>query len=250
MTTTMATVEKRRWFIAVIGALMTVSGIIGMVRFPPPVSPDPISPPPPIELRWVAAADLAKSEEVALRDLAPLFLPTRWNASLAPAPQREPGKTFFDRETLSYAFGEAGWSFERDLPPVVTLNGNPLAEARPIDALRSPNPTPTLTGFGRGSVPILTQSDHVGYVEITETGTGRQVLAVALPTDAKPPTERMWAPVEFLATVEAAGLVAPLTLTSRSGVEEVDAFFRNYLRQTFRLGERLTPGFYRIAVSP
>jgi hypothetical protein len=60
----------------------------------------------------------------------------------------------------------------------------------------------------------------------------------------------MWAPLEFLATVEAAGLVAPLTLTGRSGVDEVDAFFRNYLVRTFRLGERLPPGFYRITVSP
>lgn len=245
-----ATADRQRWLIAVIGAAITIAVVGGMVRFPPLAPTDPAPPPSAFELRRVAAADLVQSEEVALSDLAPLFLPTRWNASLAPAPQREPGKTFFDRESLRYAFGDAGWSFERDLPPVITMGGKPMAEALPLDTLRANSPAPMLSGFGRSELPLATLRARSGFVEIIETGTGRSVLAVALPSDIRPPTERMWAPVEFLATVEAAGLVAPLTLTARSGVEEVDAFYRNYLARTFRLGERLTPGFYRITVSP
>jgi hypothetical protein len=45
-------------------------------------------------------------------------------------------------------------------------------------------------------------------------------------------------------------LIAPLTLTTRSGVEEIDNFYRNYLVRTYRVGERLAPGFYRITVAP
>lgn len=245
-----AVADRQRWLIAIGGALITVAVITAMVRFPLSNPTDRAPAPAAFELRRVAAADLVQSEEVALSDLAPLFLPTPWNASLAPAPQREPGKTFFDREALRFAFGDAGWSFERDLPPVVTLGGKPLADARPLDILGANSPAPLLSGFGRSELPLVALPARSGFVEIIETGTGRPVLAVALPPDIRPPTERMWAPVEFLATVEAAGLVAPLTLTARSGVEEVDAFYRNYLARTFRLGERLTPGFYRITVSP
>jgi len=44
--------------------------------------------------------------------------------------------------------------------------------------------------------------------------------------------------------------VGDLVLTSSSDSEEVDSFFRSYLVKTFRLGERLNPGRYRILVGP
>jgi hypothetical protein len=56
--------------------------------------------------------------------------------------------------------------------------------------------------------------------------------------------------MEFVAAVDPAGLVGPLVPTVRSGVEEVDNFFQNYLARTLRVGERLAPGFYRICVGP
>jgi hypothetical protein len=56
--------------------------------------------------------------------------------------------------------------------------------------------------------------------------------------------------MEFLAAVDPAGLAAPLTLTTRSGVEDVDTYFQNFLAHTLRVGERLAPGFYRISVGP
>jgi len=59
-----------------------------------------------------------------------------------------------------------------------------------------------------------------------------------------------WRPLELFATVDAAGLASPLVVTDRSDVEEVNAYFRNYLARTFRLGEHLAPGFYRVVVGP
>jgi hypothetical protein len=53
-----------------------------------------------------------------------------------------------------------------------------------------------------------------------------------------------------VAAVDAAGLVAPAAITRRSGFEDVDSYFQNFLVQTLRVGERLSPGFYRISVGP
>jgi hypothetical protein len=53
-----------------------------------------------------------------------------------------------------------------------------------------------------------------------------------------------------VAAIDPTGLAAPLTITTRSGVDEVDAYFQNFLARTLRVGERLAPGFYRISVGP
>jgi hypothetical protein len=48
---------------------------------------------------------------------------------------------------------------------------------------------------------------------------------------------------------DAAGLVGPLVPTIRSGTA-ADAYFLKYLTESLRVGERLSPGFYRISVGP
>jgi hypothetical protein len=50
--------------------------------------------------------------------------------------------------------------------------------------------------------------------------------------------------------VSSAGLIGDPILVTGSGWEEVDTFFRSYLVKTFRLGERLNPGRYRVLVGP
>jgi hypothetical protein len=71
-----------------------------------------------------------------------------------------------------------------------------------------------------------------------------------LPVSAKPPSDQPWEPAEFSAVVDITGLVAPLATVSSSRVEEVDNHFKNYLARTFRIGERLRPGLYRVTVGP
>jgi hypothetical protein len=60
--------------------------------------------------------------------------------------------------------------------------------------------------------------------------------------------------MEFLILVSNAGIVGEPVLMTGSRWEEVDeevdAFFRSYLVKTFRLGERLSPGRYRVLVGP
>ncbi len=240
--------DQQRWTIAAITAAV-VTVVLFLLLQPPRFSaPEVGRVSRPMELRRIVATDGAPSEEAALRDLAPLFLPTIWNASGARMPQREPEKTFFDRETERFIFSEAGWNI--DLALVVTLNGKPVIAAEPRDILAADNPADDLTGFGRLESKFPKLPARGAVVEIVAMGTGNKVLTVELPVEARPPTESLWAPVEFLAGVDPAGLIAPLKLTTRSGVEEVDAYFRHYLAGTFRLGERLTPGFYRVVVAP
>jgi len=59
-----------------------------------------------------------------------------------------------------------------------------------------------------------------------------------------------WQPAEFLVCVTAEGLLGRPVETVSSDVEDVDAFFRDYLTNTLRLGERLPPGMYRVVVGP
>ena len=51
------------------------------------------------------------------------------------------------------------------------------------------------------------------------------------------PAVRPWDPMEFMAAVDAAGLVGPVVPTTRSGVAEVDAYFSRYLAETLRVGQ-------------
>lgn len=203
-----------------------------------------------VELKKVTSENAPLSEETVMHDLTPLFLPTSRNASLRRLPQREPGRTFWDNEALKLGLAETGWNYGKDLRPVATINHRPVSEAGPIDALIAITPAPALAGFGRSELAVAELRPRGAFVEVVAAGTGRRVIGIALPVEARPPTDKVWRPLEFMAAVEPAGLVAPLALTARSGVEEVDVYFQKYLARTFRVGERLLPGFYRITVAP
>jgi hypothetical protein len=72
-------------------------------------------------------------------------------------------------------------------------------------------------------------------------------------TEAKPPTQQEWQPMEFLAAIEPGGLVGRPSLVASSGVEKVDQYFLEYLVKDWRVGERLSKlktGFYLIKLGP
>ena len=244
---------KNRWVTAGLGALVVVGSLALLVRVPPlPLAhPAGVSPPAPpvVALARTGASQQTLADETRMRDLTPLFLPTEWNARAKQPPLREPGEGVLDVQPLKLEFAEGEIRVARDLPAVATLNGQPLASARPVDLLSEGAGTPAL-GFGRSEVAVIPLPPRGGFVEVVESATGRSVLAEALPPQARPSTARPWGPLEFMAAVDAAGLVAPLALTAGSQVDEVDAHYRNYLVRSYRIGERLPPGFYRIIVGP
>jgi hypothetical protein len=116
-------------------------------------------------------------------------------------------------------------------------------------ALADDPPGVPLLGFGRTDEPVTPLAARGAFVEVVAAGGGRPVLAEAL-TAAAPPADAPWQPMEFMAAVDAAGLVGPLVATVSSGAGPVDAYFRRYLADTVRIGARLAPGFYRISVGP
>ena len=198
--------------------------------------------PPAVEMAQNSAVGLVDPgviKKTMLFDLAPLFLPTEYNSSRKTYVPTEPGGTF------------AGFSFkptfsdsqiDLHLPPPVEV------PASPAEALVGDPPGAPFIGFGRTDIKTEPLASRAAYVEITDAESGRNVFSQPV-SDAQPPAPG-WKPMEFMAAVDAAGLVGPPVLTVHSDVAEVDAYFGRYLAEGLRIGQRLNPGFYRIRVGP
>lgn len=217
----------------------------------PPVMPSPVMPAARgVHLQKVSGRESTLSEETILRDLSPMFLPTERNATLRKLPVREPGRTFLEIEAPKLGMPDGSWRFDRTLPPIATLNGIPLNQATPLDHLEAAAWEVNVAGFGRDRARIPTVEPRGALIEVVRERDGQRVMSDELEPKVLPPTNKLWQPVEFLAVVAPAGLAVPLSVRVRSGVEELDIFFRNYLSRTYRIGDRLAPGFYRITVAP
>jgi hypothetical protein len=92
---------------------------------------------------------------------------------------------------------------------------------------------------------------RTAILEISEVGTGRVVQVPNIGSGiVLPAGQTEWQPAEFLVCVTTEGLLGRPVETVSSDVEDVDAFFRDYLEKTLHLGERLTPGMYRVVIGP
>ncbi|MEO5958254.1 MAG: hypothetical protein ABIZ49_05035 [Opitutaceae bacterium] len=237
--------NRWRWLAAAAGAVVVVvvfALLMKVPEVPRTIAVKPVA----TESKARAAVDFgqtsATTEEAMLHDQRPLFLPTGRNASLGPVVAPEAGRNIFEEESLKPVLG--GADLKLNLPAPIQL---PDDITRAVLADVPPIP---FYGFGRKLTKPPTPSVRGGFIEIVLASTQQRVLAEALPVEAQPKTEAQWSPIEFLAVVDAAGLVGPLTIVERSEVEEVDAHYRNYLAGTYRVGDRLAPGRYRIIVGP
>lgn len=205
--------------------------------------------PPEVQLARPTEADRVLKDEALIRDLRPLFLPTPFNTTLA-EPRREAGHTILDEERPRLQFTEAELGITRALPPAATLNGRAAEKAAGRDVLAFGDVGEGVVGFGRQERKVERLPARGGFVEAIAAATGERVLAESLPPTLGPAAGKAWEPMELFAAVDAAGLAAPLVVTEGSRVDEVDAHFRKILAQTYRIGERLPPGFFRIVVGP
>lgn len=239
----MAENEMRRWGIAATCACLAVAFVFTLFRAPV-ASSNLIAPPAiaPVLVRAAEGNDVAFDEQKTLADPTPLFLPTVWNAAPKGPPRSEPGARF-ENFAGRLRSGATDGDLKLTLPPPVSV------PVTPADMLLMEPPGSALAGFGRAAVALPVLDPRQAFVEIVAEGTGRTVLRQAL-TDAKPPGEGVWEPMEFLVAVDPAGLVGGVSVTKRSGVEGVDNYFQRYLAQTFRVGQRLAPGIYRISLGP
>lgn len=245
---------RNRWMIAAGGAGVIMAVLLFLFRFPAPSTTfsTPVVKPRPtatVQLTTPDERGALVQAEAELRDLRPLFLPTERNAAL-PEPRLEPGRTYLQAETLKPSFSDAEAQISDSLPAVATLGGGAVSKAAPADVLSLKETPLSLQGLGRAPNAVTEFTPRGGYVEVTAMKDGRRVFGERLAIEARPRGDKSWAPVELIAAVDRAGLVSPLVVTEGSGVDEVDAHFRNYLAQVYRIGERLSPGFYRITVAP
>lgn len=233
-----------------LAAGLIMGGVLFLFRppSPPPTAPK-LAARPPVQLARPGTADPILREQAEMRDLAPLFLPTDRNASLSPPP-RDPSRNFLEDESPKLRFVETETNVVKSFPPVAVINGRPAVQAGPLDVFSAEAAAASLAGFGREPSKVEPLPARGGFLEVVASWSGERVLAEPIPASGAPAGNPAWTPLEFLAVIDPAGLVAPLTVMSGSRVAEVDAHFGNFLAKVFRVGDRLPPGFYRITVAP
>jgi hypothetical protein len=243
--------ERTRWIAAGAGAVGVLALLLLLFRIPESPATMPSVPAESVlAIADASASNAALREATQMHDLAPLFLPTELNAKLKEVPRPEPGRGVFDVEPTKLSFPASGLQVTDMLPAAVTLNGKAMTVVTPVDALAAMATGPSLAGFGRAEAPLTPVPSRGGFLEVVASGTGERILVEVLPMEAMPVTQKPWQPPQFLAVLDAAGLVGPLRVTEGSRVEEVDRHYQDFLVQKFRLGERLGPGFYRVTVGP
>jgi hypothetical protein len=236
----MARGTKQRWAFSVSGAVALAGLMLWLFRAAPAINS-------PVQVgvnrqtvTLVNERDQAVNDESVLLDPTPLFLPTKWNSTQRELTSREPGGRFQGYDTPKLSFSES--ELKLGLPPPIAT------PAGPAEAVAAAAPTGVLAGFGRTNLAVTAADSRGAFVEVELAATGRKVLTQAV--SVVPPAKAAWQPVEYVACVDAAGLVGPLVVTERSGTEEVDSYFADYLIRSLRVGERFPPGFYRITVGP
>lgn len=249
--------ERKIWVISALGAGVVGALVLMLFHGPGPAPKTPTASaaqapaaakPSNVNLTKLDPADATTGEsllreEATLRDPTPLFLPTPWNAGESAVPktaQREPGGSFPGyAPKLTYA----------ELELQVALPDPVAVPKKPADAFAIGRPAQSFLGFGQGDLKVRPLAARGAYVEVIAAGDGRSLLALAL-TDARPPNDTPWQPLQFLVAIDAAGVVRPPVLTESSRVAAVDGYFQNYLTDVLHVGERLGPGFYRICIGP
>jgi|UniRef100_UPI00404B9790 hypothetical protein len=243
--------QGSNWWLAVVLAFPLVLGAVLLLSLRHTAEDTPVSlrqPDRSVESQ-LGLTRLVQEEESNLvaaeahfLDPTPLFLPTEWNAGQNILPSsvlRDPGQMFKDYPSrLVFAETSMGLQF----PDRIQVPQNSK------DTINIVEERAKFQAIGRIDGLPAKLSARGGYLEVSLTGNGEQVLAEAVPE--MPIPDGNWRPVELMGVVNAAGLVGRLTLVQSSGVVEIDAFYRDYLEKTLLIGARLKPGFYRISVGP
>jgi len=239
---------KRRVWVGLLSALAVTGMWWEWTRAKPPAVAglaQPVQPFVRLTGAGTGAGDKILRERAELFDPTPLFFPTDWNFGQRPLREslrRQPGQIFGSFEPKA-DFGEQGIKAYG----VEVL----LAPEKLADVLVQGNEAP-FAGMGQVDVQRSALAVRSSFLEVRALIDGNIVMAQALNGLSLPRLD--FAPVEYLVAVSSAGIVGdPILMVGFEGEEmdeKVDAYFRSYLVKTFRLGERLSPGRYRVLVGP
>lgn len=189
-----------------------------------------------------AAGNALLNEEAMLFDPTPLFLPTEWNVghnTLPDNPMHDIGHSFQDYPA-QLTFNEVGVSL--GFPPPVEVPAK-VTDALPMLSRQQP-----YAGLGRTDLRVGRLPERGARVDVVSVRDGIEALSLTLPVDQVP--AGLWQPMEFLLAVDAAGLVGPPVLMVQASDERLGATWQDMLAKTLKLGERLSPGIYRVCVGP
>lgn len=233
---------KRRVWIGLAAACLGVGGWVIWTRGRP-VTPanETKAQPPFVQLAGIGSAggDQLLRERAELLDPTPLFFPTEWNYGQQPlreSSRKQPGQFF------------------GSFPPKPTVNEQnissygteaPVVPEKLADVLVQGNEAP-FAGLGQIDRQQTSLPIRSGYLEVRDLNNKDTIISQPLSGLVLPRAD--FAPVEFLVVVGNGGLIGEPVLATGSGWEEVDNFFRAYLVKSYRLGERLQPGRYRVVV--
>ena len=241
--------NRTSWSIG-IASVLVFSGILLLLTYRGAGGSDALEPSRSLEARKIGLTRLAQqgegrvvAEEAMFFDPTPLFLPTEWNSDQKPLPPSvlsDPGE-MFPHFPSKLQFAEESVALEFKAP--IETPG------KPSDTISVLENEIAFRGMGHADVGVGHLEERGGYLEVRSADAGKSAIVSQRLSDARPPVD-IWKPMEFMAVVNSSGLVGSLSLIKRSGYESVDLYFKNYLVQTFRLGEYLAPGFYRISVGP
>lgn len=186
--------------------------------------------------------DSVGSDQALLQDSAPLFLPTRWNASTSP--KGELGDEIINvsihppelHATVSQFFEE----------------GPTLAFARqpsPVFSEGLPTPFSTLGTASGEPMNRMENNASNGTMVIRRVGFAES-LHLSLPNKLLSSSKTgIWSPVEFFCTVENLTSMGSPSQTKFSGINDLDAALSHFAKQ--QVSENGLPaGFYRITAYP
>ena len=185
--------------------------------------------------------DSALREQAEYMDPTPLFFPTKWNygqGGLRDSVKPQPGQIFGWIEP-KFVFSDQDITSHLSEPVVDSIH---LA-----DVVKSGNEAP-FAGIGESDTKPFVLPERGGFLEVTDLRNGKTVIAQKL--GEIPGVGPDFTPAEFLVSVGRAGLVASPVLMGSTGREETENILRTYLAKSFRVGERLAPGMYRILIGP
>lgn len=236
---------KRRVWVGFGCAVAATAAWWGWTRSHQPALPAKAAAMPQPFVRFVGsgntAADQILRERADLLDPTPLFFPTEWNygqRSLPSSLRGQPGQVF-DSFPPKWRFDD------QDLKLAGTETS--VAPERLADVLAQGDEVP-FAGMGHVDAPREPLRERSGFLEVRGFGSEKAIIEQALVGVPVPRPD--YSPIEFIVAVSAAGVIGEPVLASGSGWDEVDAFFRTYLVKTFRVGERLNPGQYRVFIGP
>lgn len=232
---------KRRVIVAAAGMAIGIAAwYYGWTRHSGDVGAAPrVQAVPLLQLTGRAAGDLLR-EQAEYFDPTPLFFPTPQNFGqdrVIAGLGRKPSAGFADFGP-SFRFTEklGAYGLSADAAP-----------QRPEDLLTFADEAP-FAGMGRADFVVAPLPPRSAFVEVKSLMGGGLVYRQAITDVALPQAE--FAPLEFLLLVSANGIVGEPLITTNSGSEQVDQFFRDYLVKSLRIGERLPPGKYAVCVGP